>query len=180
MDRVIRERALAKAPVGVTASCDAANVYKETGAYGYRSGTDTAKGIITSRIAAGEHCVGAGGYWMSVHDFAAYVATTLSSDRLLSPRARRLMYSEEIDPDDRLIWTSATANSWIADNFGMARIAWSNGIQPYGGGQGFRTVMLRLPLDHYFMLFINSPDMSTNDLYAVGVEAFRDAMQDNF
>jgi hypothetical protein len=177
---VIRNRAFAKAPGNITASCDAANVYKTTGAYGYRSRTDASKGIITSRIAAGEHCVGAGGYWMSVRDVAAYVATAMSSDRLLSPQAKRLMYSEQIEPDDRLIWTSATESQWIADNFAMPRVAWSNGIQPYDTGQGFRTVLLRLPLDHYFMLFINSPDISTNQMFNVGVAAFKDATEQNF
>ena len=180
MDMVIRNRTFAKAPGTITASCDAANVYKTTGAYGYRSRTDGTKGIITSRIAAGEHCVGAGGYWMSVRDFAAYVATVMSSDRVLSPRAKRLMFSDEIVPDDRLIWTSASEDSWIADNFAMPRIAWSNGIQPYDGGQGFRTVLLRLPMDHYFMLFVNSPDVSTNQMYSAGVKAFRDATEQNF
>ena len=180
MDMVIRNRTFAKAPGNITASCDAANVYKTTGAYGYRSRTDASNGIITSRIAAGEHCVGAGGYWMSVRDFAAYVATVMSSDRLLSPQAKRLMYSEQIEPDDRLIWTSASENQWIADNFAMPRVAWSNGIQPYDGGQGFRTVLLRLPLDHYFMLFVNSPDISTNQMFSIGVSAFKDATEQNF
>ena len=78
MDRFMREKMFPLAPGKISASCDAANEYKSTGAYGYVSKTDTGKGIITSRKASDKPCSGAGGNWMSIRDFGAFVAAALA------------------------------------------------------------------------------------------------------
>jgi CubicO group peptidase (beta-lactamase class C family) len=83
MNNFIREKVFPLAPGKISASCDAANEYKKTGAYGYKSATDKGKGIITSRMAENMPCIGAGGYWMSIRDFAAFAAAALHSNKLL-------------------------------------------------------------------------------------------------
>jgi hypothetical protein len=73
------------------------------------------------------------------------------------------------------VWTAATANSWIADKFGMSNVIWSNGIVG-----GYRSVIVRLPQNYYLVLLTNSPDLSAGQLEGAGVNAFIAGMQDNF
>jgi len=104
----------------------------------------------------------------------------LHSDRMLSQQARLAMYRTGMSADDRLVWSFTTADSWIDEKFKMPTIIWSNGIQPYDGGQGFSTVLLRLPLNYELMVFVNSKDMNTNALASAGLKAFRAGMEANF
>ena len=180
MDRFITQEMFSLAPGKISASCDAQNEYKATGAYGYISKSDKGNGIITSRKASGKPCVGSGGYWMSIRDFGAFAAAALHSDRMLSEQARLAMYRTGMSADDRLVWSFTTADSWIDEKFKMPTIIWSNGIQPYDGGQGFSTVLLRLPLNYELMVFVNSKDMNTNALAVAGLKAFRAGMEANF
>ena len=180
MDRFITQDMFSLAPGKISASCDAENEYKANGAYGYISKADKGHGIITSRKAGGKPCVGSGGYWMSIRDFGAFAAAALHSDRMLSEKARLAMYRTGMSADDRLVWSFTTADSWIDDKFKMPTIIWSNGIQPYDGGQGFSTVLLRLPLNYELMVFVNSKDMNVNALAAAGLKAFRAGMEANF
>ena len=176
----INNEVLSLAPGQPSASCDAANEYKNNGAYGYVGKLDRNPGIITSRKAGGKPCSGAGGNWMSISDFAAFVGAALHTDRILSLQARNSMYREPMDPDDRLVWSFTTMNNWIRDNFGMDTIIWSNGIQPYDAGQSFNTVLLRLPDSYELMIFTNSGGMSVNNLANAGMTAFRAGMEGNF
>lgn len=180
MDRFINQKMFSLAPGKISASCDAENEYRATGAYGYISKSDKGKGIITSRKAGGKPCVGSGGYWMSIRDFGAFAAAALHSDRMLSQQARWEMYRTGMPADDRLVWSSSGADSWIADKFKMSNIIQSNGSQPYDGGQGFVTVILRLPLNYELMVFVNSKGMDSNALTVAGLKAFRAGMEANF
>jgi len=180
MDRFINQKMFSLAPGRISASCDAENEYKATGAYGYISKSDKGKGIITSRKAGGKPCVGSGGYWMSIRDFGAFAATALHSDRMLSQKARLEMYRTGMPADDRLVWSSSGSDPWIADKFKMSAIIQSNGSQPYDGGQGFVTVILRLPLNYELMVFVNSKGMDSNALTVAGLKAFRAGMEANF
>ena len=177
MDRFLHQTMFPLAPGKISASCDAENEYRATGAYGYVSKSDTGKGIITSRKAGGKPCVGSGGYWMSIRDFGAFVAAALHSDRMLSQQARLEMYRTGMPADDRLVWSFTTSDPWISDKFKMSTIIWSNGIQPYDGGQSFNTVLLRLPLNYELMVFVNSGGMSVNSLASAGLKAFRAGME---
>lgn len=180
MDRFITQKMFSLAPGRISASCDAENEYKATGAYGYISKSDKSKGIITSRKAGGKPCVGSGGYWMSIRDFGAFAAAALHSDRMLSQQARLEMYRTGMSPDDRMVWSTTGIDSWVADKFNMSTIILSNGSQPYDGGQGFSTVFLRLPLNYELMVFVNSKGMDTNALAVAGLKAFRAGMEANF
>jgi CubicO group peptidase (beta-lactamase class C family) len=177
MDSFMRQKMFPLAPGKISASCDAANEYKATGAYGYVSRTDTGKGIITSRKASNKPCSGAGGYWMSIRDFGSFVAAALHSDRMLSLKGRLEMYRTGMPADDRLVWSFTTTNSWVTDKFKMPTIIWSNGIQPYATGQSFNTVLLRLPLNYELMIFVNSGGMGVNSLASAGLKAFRAGME---
>lgn len=157
----------------IALSCDAANAFKTTGAYGYRSKSDRSKGNITSRQAEGKPCSGAGGNWISVRDFGAFTATALYTDRMLSRAAKDAMFRPGLEADDRLVWSFTMSDSWTRDRFGMDPIIWSNGIQPYSGGQSFNTVLLRLPQEYHLMLFANSGGMNVNALARAGLDAWR-------
>lgn len=180
MNTFIRSKVLPKVPGKVTASCDATNEYKSTAAYSYVSKSDTGKGIISSRLRDDvKACVGSGGYWMSVRDFAAFAATALHSEKLISARTRRLMYNEQMDPDDRLVWSFTTANTTIKNKYGMDPIIYSGGDQPYAGGQGAHTAIVRLPLNHEVLVFVNSDELSSAALATIGINAFNAGMAAN-
>ena len=51
MDSFINDKVFKLVPGKISASCDAANEYKNTGAYAYKSAADKGNGIITSRMA---------------------------------------------------------------------------------------------------------------------------------
>lgn len=177
MNTFIRGTVFAKVPGSISASCDAANEYKSTGAYTYISKSDRGKGIITTRLRDDtKACVGSGGYWMSVHDFAAFAATVLHSDRLISAATRERIYSAATNPDDRLVWSFTTSDSTIKTKYGMDPILYSGGDQPYPGGQGAHTTIIRLPLGYEVLVFVNSDDLSSGSLTNIGIQAFKAGM----
>lgn len=93
----------------------------------------------------------------------------------LSAEARDAMFTEGTPGNDRLVWTSATADDWMKTKFEMPVVVSSNGIPANG-----RTVLIRLPQNHYLVLFTNSNELSTGDLYNAGVAAFKAGMEHNF
>ncbi|MBP6014636.1 MAG: serine hydrolase [Alphaproteobacteria bacterium] len=180
MNTFIRQKVFPKVPGNISASCDATNEYKANAAYTYISKNDTGKGIITSRFRDDvKACVGSGGYWMSVHDFAAFAATALHSEKLISVRTRRLMYNEQMDPDDRLVWSFSTSDSTIKSRFAMDPIIYSGGDQPYATGQGAHTAIVRLPLGHEVLVFANSDELPSSTLATIGIKAFKAGMTAN-
>lgn len=144
------------------------------------SASDKGKGVITSRKEAGKPCAGSGGYWMSIRDFAAFAATALHSDKLLSASTRRMVYDESIKPGDRMVWSFPTTDAWIRDKFAMDTIIYSGGDQPYTGGQGAHTAIVRLPLGHEVLVFVNSDDLGSPALAKIGIAAFHAGMAHNF
>lgn len=180
MDSFINDKVFKLLPGKVSASCDAANEYKNTGAYSYKSAADKSNGIITSRMQSGKPCSGAGGYWMSIRDFANFAAHALHSNKLISAQARKLLYNDQMAPDDRLVWSFTKSNAWIKDNFGMNTIIYSGGDQPYAGGQGAHTAILRLPLGYEVLVFANSDELGSSSLANIGIAAFKAGMEHNF
>lgn len=175
MDEILTERIFSKMTPKINPSCDAKNELKNTAAYGYASKTDT-QGIITSQIEKKGHCSGEGGYYFSARDFANYVAHFSASNLIVTKEGRDMMFNDTMkDTNDRIVWTSATNDSWMNANFKMPAIASSNGIT-----DGTKTVLIRLPQNHYLILFSNSNDMSTGQLFNAGVAAFKAGMAHNF
>jgi CubicO group peptidase (beta-lactamase class C family) len=175
MDEIFNERIFSKLNPKINPSCDAKNELKNTAAYGYDSKNDT-QGIITSQIEKKGHCSGEGGYYMSARDFANYVAHFSASELIVTKAGRDLMFNDTMkDTNDRLVWTSATSDSWMSTNFKMPFIASSNGIT-----DGTKTVLIRLPQNYYLILFTNSDDLSTGQLFNAGVAAFKAGMAHNF
>ncbi len=169
------ERIFNKMTPKIKPSCDAPNEISATAAYGYVSKNDNNKGSITSLLETKQHCSGEGGWWMSSRDFANYVAHFSASNLIVSDAGRDAMFKEGMAKDDRLVWTSATSDDWMGDHFDMPVIVSSNGIPAHG-----RTVLVRLPQNHYLVLFTNSDELSTGDLYNAGVAAFKAGMEHNF
>src|SRR5215467_1844020 len=167
-DQILHERIFDRMTPKINPTCNGANTVAATAAYGYQTKTDPNRGIITSQIEKKGHCSGEGGYYWSARDFANYVAHFSASSLIVSDEARDLMFTEGMEKNDRLVWTSATDNDWMKDHFNMQTIVSSNGI-----AEGSRTVLIRLPQNYYLVLFTNSEDMSTGDLYKAGVAAFR-------
>lgn len=181
MDSFINDKVFKLLPGKVTASCDAANEYKNTGAYAYKSASDKGKGIITSRMQSGKPCIGAGGYWMSIRDFANFAAHALHSNKIISASTRKMLYNDQMaSSGDRMVWSDRTSDSWIKDKFGMTNIIWSGGDQNYGGGQSAETSIVRLPLGYEVLVFANSNDLGSENLAKIGIEAFKAGMAQNF
>jgi CubicO group peptidase (beta-lactamase class C family) len=172
---ILDERIFSRMTPKIKPSCDAAGELKGTVAYGYASKTDAGPGVISSQIDKKGHCTGEGGYYMSARDFANYVAHFSASDLIVSAEARDAMFTEGMPRDDRLVWTSATADDWMKEKFKMPVVVSSNGIPANG-----RTVLIRLPQNHYLVLFTNSDELSTGALYNAGVAAFKAGMEHNF
>jgi CubicO group peptidase (beta-lactamase class C family) len=173
-DQILHERIFDKMTPKINPTCDGANKVAATAAYGYQSKTDTNNGIITSAIEKG-HCTGEGGFYWSSRDFANYVAHFSASNLIVSEQARDTMFTEGMPKDDRLVWSSANSDDWMKTKFKMDVIVWFNGIV-----EGTRAVLIRLPQNHYLILFTNSEDMSAGDLYNAGVAAFKAGMDHNF
>jgi CubicO group peptidase (beta-lactamase class C family) len=180
MDSFINDKVFKLVPGKISASCDAANEYKNTGAYAYKSAADKSKGIITSRMAEGKPCLGSGGYWMSIRDFANFAAHALHSNKIISASTRKMLYNDQMAPDDRLVWSFTKSNAWIKDNFGMTTIVYSGGDQNYGGGQAAHTAIVRLPLGYEVLVFANSDELGSSSLANIGIAAFKAGMADNF
>jgi CubicO group peptidase (beta-lactamase class C family) len=155
-------------------NCDGTRL-RHVAALSYNAKNDTSKGEITSLLEQQGHCGGHGGYFVSARALAEYVAYFSSTDLIVTKAGRNAMYNESMNPNDRLVWSSSTANSWLGDKFGMPNVIWSNGI-----AGGYRNVIVRLPQNHYLILLTNSPDLSVGQLQAAGVNAFIAGMQDNF
>ncbi len=180
MDRFIRTQVLSKVSGGAVASCDAANEFRTTGAHAYRSRLDRDPGIITSRMADGKPCIGAGGYQMSARHLAGLASTVLHTDRLISARTRALMLGTGADRDDRLVFSSATSNTYTNTNFGESHVLWSGGRQPYDGGQVAGGGLVRLPQNYVLVVLYNSPELESSDVYDHGLKAFKEGMKSNF
>jgi hypothetical protein len=155
-------------------NCDGTRL-RHVAALSYNSKSDTSKGEITSLLEQQGHCGGHGGYFVSARALAEYVAYFSSTDLIVTKAGRDAMYREGMNPNDRLVWSSSTASTWLGDKFGMPNVIWSNGI-----AGGYRNVIVRLPQNHYLILLTNSPDLSVGQLQAAGVNAFIAGMQDNF
>ena len=174
-NEILHERIFDRMTPKINPTCNGANTVTATAAYGYQTKNDSKPGIITSAIDKKGHCSGEGGYYWSARDFANYVAHFSASNLIVSDLARDTMYTEGMDADDRLVWSSAKSDDWMEQHFQMPVIVWSNGIV-----EGSRAVLIRLPQNHYLVLFTNSEDMSAGDLYNAGVAAFKAGMDHNF
>src|SRR5215470_8804561 len=171
-DEILHERIFDRMTPKINPTCNGANTVAATAAYGYQTKNDPNKGIITSAIDKKGHCTGEGGYYWSARDFANYVAHFSESDLIVSKETRDVMFKEGMDKDDRLIWTSATDNSWMGEHFQMPVIVSSNGVV-----DGTRAVLIRLPQNHYLVIFTNSEDLSATAIYNAGVAAFKAGME---
>jgi CubicO group peptidase (beta-lactamase class C family) len=173
MHNLMKARIWEKMTPKIQPNCNGSSI--TNAAYSYNSRNDTAKGSITSIMETQGHCGGHGGYFMSARALAAYLAHFSATDLIVSAAGRNAMYNESMSPNDRLVWSSSTPNSWLGSRFAMPNVIWSNGI-----AGGYRSVIVRLPQNYYLVLLTNSPDMSVSQLQASGVNAFIAGMQDNF
>lgn len=180
MVEIQRERIWSKMSPKFSPSCNATVDFKNTAAYGYKSRMDIGKGVLTSSIEKRGHCGGEGGFYLSTRDFANYMAHFSETDLIVSKEARDMMFSEGMNPNDRLVWAGATdknwrSYNWFEKNFKMGVIAWSA-----GGTEGTNGVLLRLPQNHYLVLVVNSNDFKVNELFNFGADAFIAATKHNF
>lgn len=174
MHNLMKARIWDKMTPKIAPNCDGTSL-SNSAALSYNSKNDNAKGSITSIVDTQGHCGGHGGYFLSSRGLAAYVAHFSASDLIVTSAGRNAMYNESMTPNDRLVWSSSTANSWLGSRFAMPNVIWSNGI-----AGGYRSVIVRLPQNYYLVLLTNSPDMSVSQLQAAGVNAFIAGMQHNF
>jgi CubicO group peptidase (beta-lactamase class C family) len=174
MHNLMKQRIWDKMTPKIAPNCDGTSL-ANTAALGYTSKSDSNKGAITSSMDGQGHCGGHGGYFLSSRALANYLAHFSASDLIVTSAGRNAMYNEGMNPNDRLVWSSSTANAWLGDKFDMPNVIWSNGI-----AGGYRSVILRLPQNYYLVLLTNSPDLSVSQLQSAGVNAFIAGMQHNF
>lgn len=175
MHNLMKTRIWDKMTPAISPNCDAANTLANVAAYGYDSKDDIGAGQITSSINTQGHCGGHGGYYLSARGMANYLAHFNASNLIVDQQGRDAMFTNNMDPDDQLVWSFTNADAWYGDKFGMPNIAWSNGV-----AGGWRSIIVRLPQDYYLVLFTNSPDISAGGLFNIGKAAFRAGMEHNF
>ena len=175
MDTLMRERIWSKMSPKFNITCDPTKDAKNTGAFGYINKDKKGGGVMNSMMETNGHCVGVGGYFTSARDLANYVAHFSQTDLIVTQAGRDAMYKEGMPEDDRVVWSVATVDNWIKTNFNMPYVLWSD-----GGSDGNRTVLVRLPNNYYLILFANSDDLKTPNLYNIGVAAFKEGMKHNF
>ncbi len=171
----------------IAPSCDAPKefaakniIYAKT----YRVYNDIAKGSeASSKAGASKACHGAGGWYISGRELAAYVANVTASENIISSATRNRMFNDN-SPSDRLLWSFTVGDSSLAKNFG-----WDT--TPYMGGDhgGAHATIAALPNGYYAIGIVNSdialPDKSnveggSNRLTRNIVQAFNAGMADNF
>lgn len=175
MHNLMKTRIWDKMTPKIYPNCDAANTLQNSAAYGYASATDAAPGQLTSSIDNQGHCGGHGGYYLSSRALANYVAHFAASDLIVNQEARDLMHTDDMAPEDRLVWSFNRSSAYFGTNFNMPNVAWSNGVTG-----GWRSVIIKFPMDYYLIAVTNSPDISADGLRAVGFSAFRAATEHNF
>jgi CubicO group peptidase (beta-lactamase class C family) len=176
MHYIMKDRIWDNMSPTILPNCDAANTLQNSAAYGYNSNVQATNGVITSSIDKDDHCKGQGGYYLSARDMANYLAHFSNTDLIVTSEARDLMYKDSMpDRNDRLVWTSASPNNWMADNFNVPNIVSSNGIV-----NGYRSVIIRFPQNYYLVLLTNSEDLSAGQLLTAGIDAFKAGMEHNF
>lgn len=176
MHQLMKQRIWDKMTPKILPNCDGKNTIADKAAYGYASKNDANKGSILSILEKEGQCGGHGGYYISGRDFANYVAHFSATELIVSKETRDLMFKEGMNAKDRLVWSLNFSNSWLTNNFGMAESVWSNGVT----GNGFRSILVRLPQNYYLMIFTNSPDLDVFQLRNAGINAFRAGMEHNF
>lgn len=181
MHSIMKTRIWDQMTPAINPNCDAANTLQTTAAYYYSSKNAVfSEGGISSHMDTTGHCGGEGGYYMSMRDLANYMAHFSASNTIVNSEARNLMFNDAMNPNDRLVWGTSTTDTWMADNFNMPNVVWSNGIGDDSLGRGYRAVIIRLPQNYYLVMATNSPDLSAGSLYNAGVNAFKAGMQHNF
>lgn len=175
MHKTMKARIWDKMTPKILPNCDAANTLANTAAKHYTSATDTDPGPLSSSIASQGHCGGHGGYYMSARALGNYLAHFSSTNLIVSSTGRNAMFTDAMNPNDRLVWGSSTASNWMGTNFNMPNVVWSNGI-----AGGYRAAIIRFPMNYYLVILTNSPDLSAGDLFNAGRSAFVAGMQHNF
>jgi CubicO group peptidase (beta-lactamase class C family) len=175
MHNLMKTRIWDKMTPKIYPNCDAANTLQNVAAYGYTSANDNAAGQITSSIDTQGHCGGHGGYYLSGRGLANYLAHFAATDLIVNQEARDLMHTDNMAPEDKLVWSFNRSSQYFGDNFGMPNVSWTNGV-----AGGWRTVVIKFPLDYYLVMITNSPDISADGLRGIGFQAFRDATEHNF
>jgi CubicO group peptidase (beta-lactamase class C family) len=176
MHYIMKDRIWDQMNPTILPNCDAKNDLAGTAARAYDSKNDNSIGFIWSEEETFGHRKGQGGYYISSRALANYLAHFSASNLIVTNQARNLMYSDTMaNANDRLVWSSASVDGWIADKFNMPRIVSSDGAQ-----DNYRNVIVRLPHNYYLVLLTNSPELSTGQLKNAGVAAFRAGMEHNF
>lgn len=175
MHNLMKTRIWDKMTPKISPNCDAANTLQNVAAYGYTSANDNAAGQITSSIDTQGHCGGHGGYYLSGRGLANYLAHFAATDLIVNQEARDLMHTDNMAPADRLVWSFNRSSNYFGTNFNMPNVAWTNGV-----AGGWRTVVIKFPMDYYLVMITNSPDISADGLRGVGFQAFQEATEHNF
>ena len=140
---------------------------KKTWAPDYKSATDTGKGATRDSRVNNGYCHGAGGWYITARDLAAFVANFNATDTLVSSKTRDMMFDDDA-ADERLVWSFTTPDAAISQKFNLKML-------PYMGGDqgGAHASILMLPNGYYAIGIINSNDMNSQGVSVGMLRAFK-------
>lgn len=168
----------------IVPSCDAPNEYPKKNilyAKMYALPSTITKGDEYSAKVSDGACHAAGGWYITAHELAAYVANFAATETIVSASTREMMFDDEA-PQDQLLWSFDMSDTDLLKNFG-----WNT--SPYMGGDhgGAHATIIKLSSDYYAVGIVNSGFM--NDKGQIGgssvltqkiIEAFDAGVAANF
>lgn len=169
-------------------TCDPTNDYPAKNmiyAKTYNAANDPFKGTqYSSKIDnPTKACHGAGGWYVTGRELAAYVANFAASETIVLNETRKKMFDDDA-PQNRLLWSFTVNDSTLAKNF-----KWNS--TPYMGGDhgGSHGTIMMLPDGYYAVGIVNSDISPANKVGQNGgsnmltrniVEAFKAGVAGNF
>lgn len=171
-EKFMRGEVFGKITPTINPSCDAPNEYPKQNrifALAYKYASDQTKGIAYSERVTNGSCFAQGGWFVSGHELAAFVANFAATETLLSDEVKAQMFDKD-KWDDRMVWSTYYSNPWITKNLGMSKLPGMDGLQ-----DGSRSVLIKLPDNYYALAIINSADLQPNEMAKILLASFADS-----
>jgi CubicO group peptidase (beta-lactamase class C family) len=143
----------------------------------YSSPTVDSPGTFWSEKKNNGGCHAQGGYYLSAHEFAAFMANYSATETLISKSLRQSLYNPATlaTRDERIVWAGEINSPFIKQHFGVDAI-------PYHGGEqgGYRTAVVQFPENYMAVAVVNSGPMSSGGIATHLKNAWGAGLEDNF
>lgn len=153
LENYMKTRVFNKIKPSIFPSCDAPNEYPKKNiiyAKTYALPSTVTKGDEYSAKVNDGACHGAGGWYITARELAAYVGNFAGTETIVSASTREMMFDDDA-PQDQLLWSFDMPDAFLLKNF-----SWN--VSPYMGGDhgGAHATIVKLPNDYYAVGIINS------------------------